>query len=72
MRTCDDQSFSEGFILVLPTLAALAAIALALYLISHVMERLPVSVAYPVWAAAEQQEWRSSAFWRSGKMSTPE
>jgi multidrug transporter EmrE-like cation transporter len=40
--------FSEGFTLVLPTLAALAAFTLALYLVSRVMKRLPVSVAYPV------------------------
>ncbi len=43
--------FSEGFTLVLPTLAALAAFTLALYFVSRVMKRLPVSVAYPVWAA---------------------
>ena len=42
--------FSEGFTLVLPTVAALAAFALALYLVSRVMKRLPVSIAYPVWA----------------------
>ena len=41
---------SEGFTLLLPTLAALAAFALALYLVSRVMKKLPVSVAYPVWA----------------------
>lgn len=42
--------FSEGFTLVLPTVAALAAFAVALYLVSRVMKRLPVSIAYPVWA----------------------
>jgi small multidrug resistance pump len=42
--------FSEGFTLALPTLAALAAFGLALYLVSRVMKRLPVSIAYPVWA----------------------
>ena len=42
--------FSEGFTLALPTLAALAAFALALYLVSRIMKKLPVSVAYPVWA----------------------
>lgn len=42
--------FSEGFTRVLPTAAALAAFALAPYVVSRVVERLPVSVAYPVWA----------------------
>ena len=42
--------FSKGFTLVLPTLTALVAFALALYLVSRVMKRLPVSIAYPVWA----------------------
>lgn len=42
--------FSEGFTLALPTLAALVAFALALYLVSRVMKRLPVSTAYPIWA----------------------
>jgi len=42
--------FSEGFTLVLPTVAALAAFAAALYLVSRVMKSLPVSIAYPVWA----------------------
>lgn len=42
--------FSEGFTLVLPTAAALAAFAVALYLVSRVMKSLPVSIAYPVWA----------------------
>ena len=42
--------FSEGFTLVLPTVAALAAFAVALYLVSRVMKKLPVSIAYPVWA----------------------
>jgi len=42
--------FSEGFTLMLPTLAALVAFALALYLVSRIMKKLPVSVAYPIWA----------------------
>jgi small multidrug resistance pump len=42
--------FSDGFTLVLPTVAALAAFAVALYLVSRVMKQLPVSIAYPVWA----------------------
>ena len=42
--------FSEGFTLLLPTGIALAAFTLALYLVSHVMKKLPVSVAYPIWA----------------------
>jgi len=42
--------FSEGFSLLLPTMLALAAFTLALYLVSHVMKKLPVSIAYPMWA----------------------
>jgi len=42
--------FSDGFTQELPTMIALIAFALALYLVSHVMKRLPVSIAYPVWA----------------------
>jgi len=42
--------FSEGFTLLLPTGLALAAFALALFLVSHVMKELPVSIAYPIWA----------------------
>lgn len=42
--------FSAGFTLLVPTLAALLAFTLALYLISKVMKILPVSIAYPVWA----------------------
>ncbi len=42
--------FSEGFTRLWPTLAALIAFALALYLVSRVMKKLPVSVAYPIWA----------------------
>lgn len=42
--------FSEGFTLPLPTAIALAAFTLALYLVSRVMKKLPVSVAYPIWA----------------------
>ena len=43
-------NFSEGFSLLLPTALALAAFAMALYLVSHVMKWLPVSVAYPIWS----------------------
>jgi small multidrug resistance pump len=43
-------NFSDGFTSLLPTLLALAAFAVALYLVSHVMKSLPVSVAYPIWA----------------------
>ncbi len=42
--------FSEGFTLLLPTVVALAAFTLALYLVSRVIKQLPVSIAYPVWA----------------------
>jgi len=42
--------FSEGFTLLIPTGLALSAFALALYLVSHVMKELPVSIAYPIWA----------------------
>ena len=42
--------FSDGFTVMVPTVAALAAFAMALYLVSKVMKRLPVSVAYPIWA----------------------
>lgn len=42
--------FSEGFTLIVPTLLALAAFAVALFLVSRVMKHLPVSIAYPVWA----------------------
>jgi small multidrug resistance pump len=42
--------FSAGFTLLLPTLAALVAFTLALYLVSRVMKVLPVSIAYPIWA----------------------
>lgn len=42
--------FSEGFTVLLPTGLALAAFSTALYLVSQVMKKLPVSVAYPVWA----------------------
>ncbi len=45
-------SFSEGFTLLLPTLLALAAFFVALYLVSHVMKSLPMSVAYPIWAGS--------------------
>lgn len=42
--------FSEGFTVMLPTVVALAAFAVALFLVSRVMKTLPVSIAYPVWA----------------------
>ncbi|MEA5376663.1 MULTISPECIES: DMT family transporter [Vibrio harveyi group] len=42
--------FSEGFSVMLPTIVALTAFAVALYLVSRVMKALPVSIAYPVWA----------------------
>jgi small multidrug resistance pump len=42
--------FSAGFTLLLPTVIALISFTLALYLVSRVMKKLPVSVAYPVWA----------------------
>ena len=34
----------------MPTVAALFAFGIALYLVSQVMKLLPVSIAYPVWA----------------------
>lgn len=42
--------FSDGFSAPLPTIAALAAFSLALFLVSKAMKHLPVSIAYPVWA----------------------
>jgi len=42
--------FSEGFSLLLPAVFALASFALALYLVSQVMQYLPISIAYPMWA----------------------
>ena len=42
--------FSEGFTVLLPTVLAVTAFILALYLVSHVMKSLPVSIAYPIWA----------------------
>jgi small multidrug resistance pump len=42
--------FSDGFTKPVPTAAALAAFALALFLVSRVMKALPVSIAYPIWA----------------------
>ncbi|MGR9091124.1 MAG: DMT family transporter [Gammaproteobacteria bacterium] len=42
--------FSEGFSAPLPTVLALAAFCVALFLVSKVMKHLPVSIAYPVWA----------------------
>ncbi len=41
---------SEGFTLLLPTVIAIISFTFALYLVSRVMKKLPVSVAYPVWA----------------------
>lgn len=41
---------SAGFTRTVPTVLALVAFAVALYLVSHVMKELPVSIAYPVWA----------------------
>jgi len=42
--------FAQGFTLLVPTLFALSAFAIALYLVSRVMKELPVSIAYPIWA----------------------
>ena len=42
--------FSEGFTILLPTILALSSFTVALYLVSHVMKFLPVSIAYPIWA----------------------
>ncbi len=42
--------FSEGFTSLLPTVIAILSFTLALFLVSRVMKKLPVSVAYPVWA----------------------
>lgn len=42
--------FSEGFTVPVPTGIALVAFTLALYLVSQVMKKLPVSIAYPIWA----------------------
>jgi small multidrug resistance pump len=42
--------YSEGFTAPLPTMAALAAFGVALFLVSRVMRELPVSIAYPLWA----------------------
>lgn len=42
--------FSEGFTVVVPTVLALGAFCIALFLVSRVMQQLPVSIAYPVWA----------------------
>lgn len=41
---------SEGFARPVPGVIALLAFTLGLVLVSRVMRRLPVSVAYPVWA----------------------
>ena len=42
--------FAQGFTLLVPTVLSLFAFAVALYLVSHVMKELPVSIAYPIWA----------------------
>jgi len=42
--------FSAGFTVLVPTLLALGAFCVALFLVSRVMRQLPVSIAYPVWA----------------------
>lgn len=44
--------YADGFTRLWPTLAALASFTLALTLVSRVMQTLPVSIAYPVWAGA--------------------
>jgi small multidrug resistance pump len=41
---------SDGFTRPLPTLAAVSAFGMALFLVSRVMKSLPVSIAYPIWA----------------------
>lgn len=42
--------YADGFTRWVPTLVALACFTLALTLVSRVMQVLPVSVAYPMWA----------------------
>jgi len=42
--------FSEGFTLIVPTVIAIISFTFALFLVSRAMKKLPVSVAYPVWA----------------------
>lgn len=42
--------FSAGFTVLLPTILALGAFFFALFLVSRVMQQLPVSIAYPIWA----------------------
>lgn len=44
--------FSDGFTKPLPALLALAAFGSAFYLISVVLQSLPVSIVYPIWAGA--------------------
>lgn len=44
--------YADGFTRLWPTLAALASFTVALTLVSRVMQTLPVSIAYPVWAGA--------------------
>lgn len=44
--------YADGFTRLWPTLVALASFTLALTLVSRVMQTLPVSIAYPVWAGA--------------------
>jgi len=42
--------FSKGFTLLVPTAIAIIFFIFALFLVSRVMKKLPVSIAYPVWA----------------------
>lgn len=44
--------YADGFTRLGPTLTALASFTIALTLVSRVMQTLPVSIAYPVWAGA--------------------
>lgn len=44
--------FSDGFTKPLPALVALVAFGSAFYLISLVLQSLPVSIVYPIWAGA--------------------
>lgn len=44
--------YADGFTRLWPTLTALVSFTIALTLVSRVMQTLPVSIAYPVWAGA--------------------
>ncbi len=44
--------FSDGFSKLAPTLGALAAFGSAFFLVSVAMRKIPVSIAYPIWAGA--------------------